>query len=109
MSGRVHLKDGVSLADIRPETRRILFAASPIWHEHGQELWITSHKEGGHGVSSLHYDGYALDLRSRYFGNGREVGVVVKKLQQSLGRDYDVAHHVDHIHVEWDPKPEDIV
>lgn len=105
MSNRVHLKEGVSLADIRPEARRILFAASPVWHEHNQELWVTSHKEGGHGVNSLHYSGYALDLRSRFFVGVGEIDAIVKKLQQALGRDYDVVYHRNHLHVEFDPKP----
>lgn len=104
MGRPIRLAEGVSLADLRPEMREVLIAADRIWREHGKELWVTSHKEGGHSPRSLHYTGFALDLRSRHFGR-TEQGVAVRKLRQALGRNYDVIHEMNHFHVEYDPKP----
>lgn len=106
MGRQVYLKPGVSLADLRPEMRAVLIAADLVWAEHGKPLTVTSHKDGGHSPRSLHYTGYALDFRTSIFGL-REAGVVAAKLQQALGRDYDVIQERSHIHVEYDPKPKE--
>lgn len=73
-----------------------------VYEKYGAELVITSAKDGKHGPKSLHYEGLALDLRSRNL-NGREM-FVVADLKLALGPDYDVVLEADHIHVEYDAK-----
>jgi hypothetical protein len=99
----IQLKDGVTLAGLRPEMQHVLIVADEIWLEHGKQVTITCHMDGGHSPTSLHYSGYALDIRSRIFGKEEQV-VVMDKLRDELGRDYDVVLHSTHFHIEYDPK-----
>jgi hypothetical protein len=77
-------------------------AAEKIWREHMQELVVTSGLEGTHSAGSLHYYGYALDFRTRYFTD-YEKEVVQKELQKALSYDnsYRVILEKTHMHVEW--------
>ena len=54
-------------------------------------------------TGSKHYEGKALDLRTRDFSRDTAEKITVK-LQNNLGRDYDVVNEKEHIHVEYDPK-----
>ena len=98
---RLRIKEGVSLAGLRPEMRTALIWADKVWNQHGEELCVTCHMEGEHGVGSLHYSGYALDLRTRNFGK-TEAKIVADKLRESLPEGYDVVLESNHIHVEYD-------
>jgi len=100
---KLRIKDGVSLAGLKKEMRIALIEADDIWKQHGQDLWVTEYMGGEHSAGSLHYGGYALDLRTRYFGDS-EARVVSAKLREALGGDYDVVLHTTHLHVEFDPK-----
>ncbi len=99
---RIHLKDGVSLADLKPEMQTVLIVADEVYDRHGQEVVVTSHKDGGHSPQSKHYSGYALDLRTRYFDR-EQVPVVATDMRAALGDDYDVVVHGSHLHIEYDP------
>ena len=69
----------------------------------GREVTITSARDGDHMHNSLHYEGKALDLRTRDIARDTAEKITVK-LQNKLGRDYDVVNEKDHIHVEYDAK-----
>ena len=99
----VRCKDGVCLFGLQYEMRPVLIAADHIWARHGQELVITSTWEGdAHSARSYHYYGYAVDLRTRYFGADQEK-VVADELRYKLPEVYDVVLHPNsHIHVEYD-------
>ena len=60
------IKKGVSLIGLRLVMRPVLIEADRIWDDLGQELVITSCTDGTHSPGSLHYYGYAVDLRTRY-------------------------------------------
>ena len=62
---------------------------------------ITFALDGKHSKNSLHYSGYAIDLRTLDM-LGRQHDVV-KELKRVLGSDYDVVLEHDHIHLEYDP------
>ena len=80
--------------------RIVLIMADLIWKDLGQELVITSALEGIHSPGSLHYYGYALDLRTRYFS--KEDGkTALIDLRDNLGLEFDVIWHDSHIHVEY--------
>lgn len=95
------LKTGVTIAGLKIEMRRVLIKAEAIWKENGDELVITAGLDGLHSAGSLHYYGYALDLRIRNFNKSIVPGVATK-LKNMLGSDYDVILHKTHIHVEYD-------
>ena len=61
------IKEGVLLHGLKLEMRTALMTAERIWKSFGQELVVTSALDGTHAACSLHYYGYALDFRSRYF------------------------------------------
>lgn len=99
------LKPGVTLAGIHKSMRLVLINAEAIWAAHGQELVITSARNGAHSAGSLHYYGLALDMRTRYF-EPEEAMKIGRALREVLGADYDVVVHKGHIHTEFDPKQE---
>ncbi len=99
----MQIKDGVNIQGIDIRMRPALIVADELWKRFGQELVVTGGLEGVHSAGSLHYYGFALDFRTRYF----ELGTIIdltKLLQENLGADFDVIQHRSHIHVEYDPK-----
>lgn len=105
----MHIKPGASIAGLQVEMQPVMKHADRIWRELGEECWITSGTETAdqngkllHSAGSLHYYGYALDLRTRYFDdNGQEAA---RQLRSALGHSYDVVVESNHIHVEYDPR-----
>ncbi len=108
------IKSDVVMTGLQIPMRLVLIVADQIWKEYGQELVITSALDGTHSAGSLHYYGYALDFRTRYFTNMDDsefkglvnVERVAEKLREALGRDYNVIVHKSHIHVEYDKAKE---
>lgn len=94
------IKDGVLLAGLQPSMRKALKEADRIWQQFGEELVITSALDGEHSAGSLHYYGYALDFRTRYFSD-YEKARVFEHLCNSIGKTYTVVHHQTHIHVQY--------
>lgn len=97
---KLRKKDGVLLIGLQPVMRKVLIHAADIWEQLGQELVVTSGLEGNHSVGSMHYYGYALDLRSRYFDED-QIDQAVNALQHRLGQLYVVLKESDHIHVHF--------
>jgi len=95
------IKEGVVMTGLQLQMRDVLIAADQIWKDAGQELVVTEGTGGTHSAGSLHYYGYALDLRSRDFSLA-ELNDVVDKLNKALGSYYNVVVHNTHIHVEYD-------
>lgn len=94
------LKEGVSLQNAKLEIRPILIYAETLWKKYGEELVITSYMDGVHSAGSLHYYGYAVDLRSRYFDT-KTITNIKTALSKALGQDYRVIIEPTHIHVEY--------
>ena len=99
----MQIKEGVILNGLQIEMRPVLIAAESIWKSFHQELVVTGGLDGEHSAGSLHYYGFALDFRTRYFSE-EVVDKVAEDLRRQLGTDYDVIVHRSHIHVEYDPK-----
>ena len=97
------IKEGASIQGLDIRMRPALIAADRIWKELGQELVVTSGLDGEHSAGSLHYYGYAVDFRIRYF-TARQAFKAKNDLALSLGNDYDVILHSSHMHVEYDPR-----
>lgn len=102
----MQFKSGVNYVGLQIHIRRVLKHADEIWRRLGQELVVTSALDGTHSAGSLHYYGYAVDLRSRYFSDAEKaeaVKLLKTALAQYSGRRYRVIVHDTHIHVQYVP------
>lgn len=88
------------MAGLNPCMRKALKSANRIWESFNEELVVTSALDGSHSAGSLHYYGYALDFRTRYFSE-YEAARVFEHLCNDIGDMYTVVHHTTHIHVQW--------
>lgn len=92
--------DAVNIHGLQVQMQPVLRYAGAIWQEQGQELVVTSARDGMHSAGSLHYYGYAVDLRTRDFSDSAK-RIVQKELQTALGSSYDVILESTHMHVEY--------
>ena len=90
------LKQGV-LGDLQPIARKGLGRVAKLFGSRGQDVFITSIRDGNHSAGSLHYDGSAFDIRYP-----EEITLV--EIKEVLGSGWDVVYESDHIHCEYDPK-----
>lgn len=99
------LKDSVSIKGIQPEMVLGLVICYSVWelYTHGIPFVVTSVSDGNHSPRSLHYRGFAADIRTRDIGPQLSASIVTL-FKKSLGKDFDVVLESDHIHVEFDPK-----
>ncbi len=97
------LKSGARIAGLRPELVLAVVAAERVLEEIGVDCVISSGIDGRHSAGSLHYAGGALDLRSREVAP-EKMNVLIARLRECLGEDFDVVLEVDHIHIEFQPK-----
>jgi len=69
---------------------------------------MTSGSGGRHSYGSLHFNGNAIDIRSKdnegvYFT--KSFGdKVAETIASRLPNDYDIIFETNHIHMEWQPK-----
>ena len=95
--------DSVNIWALQLQMQPVLKGADQIWLKYGKELVITSARDGIHSAGSLHYYGFAVDLRTHYFDEDTKRKVATE-LKMRLGADYDIITHSTHIHAEYDPK-----
>lgn len=97
------IKSDVIMAGLKLPMREALIEAEKLWIKYGREegVTVTSALDGTHTASSLHYYGYALDLRTRYFDR-EQCHKLSSDLQNALRlRGFVVVLHSTHIHVEY--------
>lgn len=99
----IYFKEGVDPTGVQLEIWDALFRAAQVYSNNSYQLVITSLSDGKHMNNSLHYSGYAADLRTRDM-KVQDVPIVVTALRKVLGPDYDVIQESDHIHLEYDKK-----
>jgi hypothetical protein len=92
----VFLKQGV-MGKLVDEARRGLGRVAAAFEANGEDLLITSIREGTHSAASLHYMGRAFDFRY-------PVGTWALDLEDVLGPGWDVVFYEGHVHAEFDPK-----
>jgi len=99
----MRLKNGVIWAQMHPSMEHAWEVCERVtWSLFDRDAVITSGREGTHSETSLHYEGKALDLRTRDL-DADEVERYRWELASKLGADYDIVVEGSHIHVEYDP------
>lgn len=99
------LKTDVKTEGVQLPIMYALGVFEALYYKEGYELTVTSLLDGKHSDNSLHYKGLAADLRIDGVPSNKilEVCNDARALLYKLG--FDVVIEVDHIHVEYDPKP----
>ena len=106
----IEIKPGVSLRGLSPEIVLAAIIAHGVYQDLREtpklkpKLTITCCTDGTHGRKSLHYTGYAIDIRTRDLPRDISPVHVALKLRHALGAEFDVVEENDHIHIEYQPK-----
>lgn len=102
-------KHGVDLSGLDASIWWALGYIERLYEDRGYKLVVTSGREGVHSVKSLHYKGFAVDLRTHDMSViDREIVLAKGKLKFfPLGYDfvYESTPGEEHFHLEYDPKP----
>lgn len=100
----IRFKRGVDSSNIDKMIWLAIGVAERIYSNVGVIVTITALRDGVHGKGSLHYDGKALDLRTRML-TSVQTADVLKRLRNALEpMGFDAIFESDHIHIEWQPK-----
>ena len=93
----------IGLQSLCPQIVLALIIVDQVMKQCGQEALITSINDARHSKTSLHYDGKAVDLRSRWFSHPENVLALCK---DALGNnpDIDLILESDHFHMEYQPQ-----
>jgi len=88
----MRIKAGVKMQGVRNEIMMAANIANDVWKKYGEELVITSGREGKHRHQGGHAKGDALDLRTRYFSK-EQIPKVVEDLKKALWDDSDIVNY----------------
>ncbi len=102
------LKVGVKIKGIQPEIVVAMLIIDGVFNSYKKECVITVGTDGKHMKGSLHYPGYAIDVRSKHLTAELKQSIL-SDMKAALGRDFDVilenlGKDQEHYHVEFDPK-----
>ena len=101
----IKLKHGVKLRGIRPEMVLGHGIVASVFAGYDLDCIVTSANDSKHGRGSLHFDGSALDYRTRHIPEtGFDWAIFMQDIKDALGPEFDVVLESDHIHVEYQPK-----
>lgn len=104
----ISLKQGVKISGVKPEIVLCINIVASIYNTYGKDCVVTSVKDGKHKDNSLHYDGYAVDFRTKHLDNDNKI-LIVRLITEALGEEFDVILESlgldnEHLHVEFQPK-----
>lgn len=96
----------IGLSGLKSQIVLALIVIDQVMKEQGQQAVITSLNDARHSKNSRHYDGAAVDLRSRFFNDPEMILALCK---EALGNnpDYDMIFETNHFHLEYQPKRRD--
>lgn len=100
---KIYLKQGVVFSGIDFRMFLIIAKIAAIFESYGENLTITSALDGTHLNDSLHYEGLAIDIRTRDLTKKFRTSIV-SILSATLDEGVDIVDEGDHIHIEYDPK-----
>jgi hypothetical protein len=96
------IKEGVVIWNLDKRMEAALQIISERWQAVLKEIpTITSCREGEHSATSLHYEGRAVDLRTRHLTPEQKASIKLE-LQRALGFSFDVIQESTHMHIELD-------
>jgi len=103
------IKPGVLLAGLRAEVLLGLLCVMKVFDKYKYELVITEATGGNHMTGSLHYQGRALDIRSKHITDPVTKARIVFDCQDALGENFDFIlegenNLQEHFHLEFDPE-----
>ena len=108
---KIQIKPGVVILELNAPLFHLAYTAYDIWKRRGLIPTITSGAEGHHMAGSLHPLGLAWDLRVRDLTDPAIVAQELREMLNLKEHDFDIVYgdsqHLDHIHVEYDPKQKD--
>ena len=88
-------KQGV-IGDLAPIAQKGLGKVASLYEINGEDLYITSIREGNHSPGSFHYIGQAFDFRRG--------GITLEAVRGALGDKWDVLNSSHGtFHAEFDP------
>ena len=96
------IKPGVDLRGLKPELVVAMILCDPVVSRHA-EFVVTSVCDGKHMQGSKHYEGMAMDIRTREIPPAM-LKPCLEEIKQVLGAQFDAVLEGDHIHVEFDPR-----
>ena len=99
----MRLKDGVNPVGIKPEVNLIIQVADSVYREKGYELVITSLNDSTHSDTSRHYQGMAVDFRTRHLRNN-DPQIITQLIKERLGKQFLVLFERNHIHISYKPR-----
>ena len=101
----MRLKRGVKQEGVQAPIWYAIGIAEMIYASLGVQLVVTSLCDGKHGANSLHYNGLAVDIRTRNLSQA-QIEIVLRGLSHALDGQigFDVILEKDHIHIEYEPK-----
>jgi hypothetical protein len=96
------LKAGVRIQGVSTELTFAMWIVAEVFRDNNIPLVVTSCVEGTHTRGSEHYQGNAIDLRTRDMPADK-VKYVRDVLAQRLGADFQILVEKDHLHVGYFP------
>lgn len=107
----MHIKQSANIDNLKPQLWAAFGFCRGVFLELGlTEAVLASGSDGKHKRASLHYDGFAFDLRTHNIPPERLMTVYSFIKTRLLLDGYDVVLEDqgtpnEHIHIEYDPKP----
>jgi len=100
----VHYKNGVPATTLKDVMQMYVnIMAYAHFKLFGKYMVVTSTTDGKHGKNSLHYKGFAVDIRIND-KSAVQINQFVNFLKFHFDKTLDIVLEQDHIHVEYDPK-----
>lgn len=99
------IKSGASLERVQWQMFHASLVVEEAMNDMGYECVITAGTDGKHMLNSLHYQGRAIDYRTRHIP-AEDAILLRDQIALRLGTDYDVVYETQgptHFHVEYDP------
>ena len=103
----MEFKANVGIKKLSTQILLALIVAEKIYDKFGTTMTITSCNDSQHKVGSKHYDGNAVDLRTKTVGLAPQLVQAIKDKLKPLGFDVLLEGYKtpnEHCHIEYDPR-----